>query len=190
MYRLSLVFGLAFAPLAAAEDKPTLGKIEKNDPALDSLLADGATIELLAEKKFEWSEGPVWDKANKRVLFSDIPRNMIWEWSQTGGLKEFLRPSGYTGPTPFAGGEPGWNGLTFNKAGRADPLPARRPPRRPWEEASSITLADKYEGKRFNSPNDLAFKSNGDLYFTDPPYGLPKNVNDPAKELDFRASTA
>ena len=109
MYRLSLVFGLAFAALAAAEDK-TLGKIEKNDPTLDGLLADGATIELLAEKKFEWSEGPVWDKANKRLLFSDIPRNMIWEWSQAGGLKEFLRPSGYTGPTPFTGREPGATG--------------------------------------------------------------------------------
>src|SRR5689334_9756867 len=105
MYRLSLAFGLVFAVAAAADDKPTLGKIEKTDPALDALLADGATIELLAEKKFEWSEGPVWDKTNKRLLFSDIPRNMIWEWSQDGGLKEFLKPSGYTGTAPFTGRE-------------------------------------------------------------------------------------
>jgi gluconolactonase len=185
MYRLSLVFGLAFAVAAAAEDK-TLGKIEKNDPALDALLADGATIELLAEKKFEWSEGPVWDKANKRLLFSDIPRNMIWEWSQAGGLKEFLKPSGYTGSTPFTGREPGCNGLAFNKAGEL--ILCQHGDRRvaKWVGGKFVTLVDKFEGKRLNSPNDLAIKSNGDIYFTDPPYGLPKNVDDPAKELQFQ----
>jgi gluconolactonase len=185
MYRLSLVFGLVFAVAATAEDK-TLGKIEKNDPALDALLADGATIELLAEKKFEWSEGPVWDKANKRLLFSDIPRNMIWEWSQAGGLKEFLKPSGYTGSTPFTGREPGCNGLAFNKAGEL--ILCQHGDRRvaKWVGGKFVTLVDKFEGKRLNSPNDLAIKSNGDIYFTDPPYGLPKNVDDPAKELQFQ----
>lgn len=186
MYRLSLAFGLLCAAVAAAEDKPTLGKIETLDPALTALLADGATIELLAEKKFEWAEGPVWDTPNKRVLFSDIPRNMIWEWSDAGGLKEFLKPSGYTGTTPFTGREPGCNGLAFNKAGEL--VLCQHGDRRvaKWVDGKFVTLADKFEGKRLNSPNDLAIKSNGDIYFTDPPYGLPKNVDDPAKELPFQ----
>jgi gluconolactonase len=185
MYRLSLVFGLAFAVATAAEDK-TLGTIEKLDPALDPLLADGAKIELLAEKKFEWSEGPVWDRANKRLLFSDIPRNMIWEWSQAGGLKEFLKPSGYTGSAPFTGKEPGCNGLAFNKAGEL--VLCQHGDRRvsKWVGGKFVTLVDKFEGKRLNSPNDLAIKSNGDIYFTDPPYGLPKLMDDPAKELKFQ----
>ena len=185
MYRLSLVFGLAFAVAAAAEDK-TLGTIEKLDPALDALLADGAKIELLAEKKFEWSEGPVWDKANKRLLFSDIPRNMIWEWSQAGGLKEFLKPSGYTGSDPFTGKEPGSNGLAFNKAGEL--ILCQHGDRRVAKlvDGKFVTLAERFERFRLNSPNDLAIKSNGDIYFTDPPYGLPKLMDDPRKELKFQ----
>ncbi len=103
---------------------------------------------------------------------------------------EFLKPSGYTGKDEFKGAEPGSNGLAFDKDGNLDPVPARRPPRRAARKDGKFeTLADKYMGKRLNSPNDLVFAKNGDLYFTDPPYGLPGNVNDPknpAKELDFQ----
>lgn len=185
---LPLVLGLATVSweVGMAKDVPVLGKIERRDPAFDALVAPDAVIELLADKKFEWSEGPIWDAAKRRLLFSDIPRNMIWEWSEAGGLKKFLQPSGYTGATPFTGREPGSNGLTFNKAGEL--LLCQHGDRRIAKLSGDkfVTLADKYEGKRLNSPNDLVIKSNGDVYFTDPPYGLPKGAEDPAKELDFQ----
>jgi gluconolactonase len=169
-----------------AKEVPVLGQIERHDAAFDELVAPEAVLELLVENRFEWSEGPVWDKAEKRLLFSDIPRNMIWEWSEAGGLKPFLQPSGYTGSAPFTGREPGSNGLAFNRAGElilcqhGDRRIAR------LDGGKFVTLADRYQGKRLNSPNDLVIKSNGDIYFTDPPYGLPKVAEDPAKELDFQ----
>jgi gluconolactonase len=169
-----------------AKDVPAPGQIERHDAAFDELVAPDAVLELLVENKFEWSEGPVWDKAHKRLLFSDIPRNMIWEWTEAGGLNPFLQPSGYTGSAPFTGREPGSNGLAFNQAGElilcqhGDRRIAR------LERGRFVTLADRYQGKRLNSPNDLVIKSNGDIYFTDPPYGLPKVAEDPAKELDFQ----
>jgi gluconolactonase len=172
------VFGLSQAA--------TLGRIERLDPAFDQLVDQGAVIELLAANKFVWAEGPVWDAAGKRVLFSDIPRNKIWEWSQTSGLKEFLEPSGYTGAATFTGREPGSNGLAFNKAGEL--VLCQHGDRRiaKWVGGKFVTLADRYAGKRLNSPNDLAIRSNGDVYFTDPPYGLPKQTEDPGRELDFQ----
>jgi gluconolactonase len=185
---LPLVFGLSTVGGGAvmANEVAGLGKIERLDPAFDELVAPGAVLELLADKKFEWSEGPVWDGAKRRLLFSDIPRNMIWEWSEAGGLKEFLKPSGYTGAAPFTGREPGSNGLTFDKAGEL--ILCQHGDRRIAKLSGGkfVTLADRYEGKRLNSPNDLVIKSNGDIYFTDPPYGLPKGAEDPAKELDFQ----
>lgn len=183
---LALGLSVGAGEAAMAKEVPVLGTIERLDPAFDQMVEPGAVIELLVEKKFEWSEGPVWDAANRRVLFSDIPRNMIWEWSEAGGLKKFLQPSGYTGTEPFTGREPGSNGLTFNKAGEL--VMCQHGDRRIARLSGSqfVTLADKYQGKRLNSPNDLVFKSNGDLYFTDPPYGLPKQADDPGKELDFQ----
>jgi gluconolactonase len=172
--------------VARSEQGATLGRIERLDPAFDQLVDRNATIELLAANKFEWAEGPVWDRAGKRVLFSDIPRNMIWEWSQTSGLKEFLKPSGYTAAAPFTGREPGSNGLAFNKAGEL--VMCQHGDRRiaKWVDGKFVTLADRYAGKRLNSPNDLAIRSNGEVYFTDPPYGLPQLTQDPGRELDFQ----
>jgi gluconolactonase len=172
--------------LLAPTNVPTLGKIERLDPALDQLIDQNAQIELLADKKFEWAEGPVWDFTARRLLFSDIPRNMIWEWSPAGGLKKYLQPAGYTGTQPFTGHEPGSNGLAFNQAGEL--VMCQHGDRRlaKWVDGKFVTLVDRYRGKRLNSPNDLAIKSNGDVYFTDPPYGLPKGADDPAKELDFQ----
>jgi gluconolactonase len=171
---------------AAAQKAKTLGTVQRLDKGLDAVLAEDAVVELLIDNKFEWAEGPVWDKAHNRVLFSDIPRNMIWQWSADGGLKEFLKPSGYTGTAPFTGREPGSNGLTFNKAGElllcqhGDRCVAK------LVDGKFVRLAEKYMGKRLNSPNDIIVKSNGDIYFTDPPYGLPLIEKDPAKELDFQ----
>lgn len=172
---------------ASSEEIATLGRIERLDPAFERLVDKNAVIEVLAANRFEWAEGPVWDRAGKRVLFSDIPRNMIWQWSQTSGLKEFLKPSGHTGVTTFTGREPGSNGLAFNKAGEL--VMCQHGDRRiaKWVDGKFVTLADRYAGKRLNSPNDLAIRSNGDPYFTDPPYGLPKHTEDPGRELDFQA---
>ncbi|WP_020469445.1 SMP-30/gluconolactonase/LRE family protein [Zavarzinella formosa] len=182
----AVVFGTL--PTTAKETgKPaTLGTIERIDPSFDDLVEKDRTIEVLVENKFDWSEGPVWDKAHERVLFSDIPKNMVWEYSKTGGLKEFIKPSGYTGKSPFTGKEPGSNGLAFNKAGEL--LLCMHGDRRvaKWKDGKFETLVDKFEGKRLNSPNDLAIKSDGSIYFTDPPYGLPLIHEDPAKELDFQ----
>jgi len=182
------VFGITilWGGMARSAEVATLGRIERLDPAFDRLVGEDATIELLAANKFDWAEGPVWDRAGKRVLFSDIPKNMIWEWSQAAGLKEFLKPSGYTGAATFTGREPGSNGLTFNKAGEL--VMCQHGDRRvaKWVDGKFVTLADRYAGKRLNSPNDLAIRSNGDVYFTDPPYGLPRHTEDPGRELDFQ----
>src|SRR5688572_27426486 len=182
------VFGLAILSSGVARSAvpATLGRIERLDPALDRLLEMDAFIELLVANKFDWAEGPVWDAAGRRVLFSDIPKNMIWEWSQASGLKEFLTPSGYTGTAKFTGREPGSNGLTFNALGEL--VMCQHGDRRiaKWVDGKFVTLADRYAGKRLNSPNDLAIRSNGDVYFTDPPYGLPRHTDDPGRELDFQ----
>jgi gluconolactonase len=160
-----------------------LGTIERLDPALDELLPKGAIVEKLAEG-FDWSEGPVWMPAGY-LLFSDVPLNTIFKWTPRDGVTVHLQPSGYTGSAP-RGGEPGSNGLTHDKQGRliACQHGDRRVAR--WENGRYVAVADRFEGKRFNSPNDAVVKSNGDIYFTDPPYGLVKNVDDPAKEIPFQ----
>jgi len=170
-----------------AEDKPVapVRSIERKDPKFDALIAPDAKVEELAGG-FKWSEGPVWDKKHAQVLFCDIPNNMIYKWSEKEGLKEFLKPSGYTGSEPFTGSEPGSNGLTYHKDGHL--VLCQHGDRRVSKlvDGKFVTLADKFEGKRLNSPNDLVYHTNGDLYFTDPPYGLPGQMKDTKKELDFQ----
>lgn len=172
--------------LRAARTYPALGTIERLDPRFDAIVPKGAVVERIAEG-FEWAEGPVWmPDEGGFLLFSDIPPNMVYRWREGHGLDVYLRPSGYTG-TRRRGGEPGSNGLLRDRDGNLVLLQhGDRRVARMNEDGSFTTLADRYMGKRFNSPNDGAFKSNGDLYFTDPPYGLEKNVDDPAKELDFQ----
>jgi len=164
---------------------PILGKITRLDPALDKILPADAKMEVLATG-FEWSEGPVWvNRDGGFLLFSDIPRNSVMKWSAAQGLSLFLKPSGYTGVSDY-GKEPGCNGILLDPQGRlvfcehGD----RRVSRMDWD-GGKRTLADNYQGQRLNSPNDGVYKSNGDLYFTDPPYGLPKRYDDPRRELDF-----
>jgi len=130
----------------------------------------------------------VWDKKANALLFTDIPNNRVVKWSAKDGVSDFLKPSGYTGKEPFTGYEPGANGLAFDKDGRLVLCQHgdRRVSRLAADGKSFEVLAEKYMGKRLNSPNDLVFAKNGDLYFTDPPYGLPKQMEDPGKELDFQ----
>lgn len=170
-------------PITIRAASGPLGSIERLDPALDALLPRDAVIEKLAHG-FDWSEGPVW-MPKGYLLFSDVPMNTIFKWTERAGVSVFIQPSGYTGATPRAG-EPGSNGLTHDQKGQliACQHGDRRVAR--WENGKWTTLADRFEGKRFNSPNDVVVKSNGDLYFTDPPYGLVKNMNDPAKEISFQ----
>lgn len=177
----------------------TLGSVQVLDPALRELLGPDPVMEVLASG-FDWSEGPVWVPDVRRVtdriprgwsgggflLFSDVPSNTVYRWSAADGVSVFRRPSGYTGAVP-RGGEPGSNGLTTDEEGRL--VLCQHGDRRVGRlerDGRHVTLAERFDGKRFNSPNDVVFRSNGDLYFTDPPYGLVQNVDDPAKEIPFQ----
>jgi len=179
---------LAWAAASEAEkppaDYPTLGSIERKDPRFDRLVPADARIERLADG-FAWAEGPVWVRKGKYLLFSDIPNNAVLAWQEGRGVRRFLHPSGYTGPGDY-GREPGSNGLLLDREGRlilcqhGDRRITRIEPDGRW-----TTRVSHYGGKRLNSPNDAVLKSNGDLYFTDPPYGLPQGWDDPRRELDF-----
>jgi gluconolactonase len=168
----------------------TTGTIERRDKRLDEIISPDAEIQVIADG-FEWAEGPLWLPEQNKLLFSDIPPNKIYEWSESGGLQVFLTPSGYTQDQP-RGGEVGSNGLILDKQGRlvlcqhGDRRMARLDAPLNQPKPTYVTLTDNYQGQRLNSPNDAVYKSNGDLYFTDPPYGLEKNIDDPAKELPFQ----
>jgi gluconolactonase len=166
--------------------QPPYGTLVKKDPRFDRLLPPGTVIEKLDDGHV-WSEGPVWNRKEGFLLWSDIPRNSIFKWTPGKGVTLFMMPSGYTGTAPFTGPEPGSNGLTYDHEGRLVLCEhGDRRVSRLEANGKKTTLADKYEGKRLNSPNDLCYRSNGDLYFTDPPYGLPKRWDDPGKELPFQ----
>jgi gluconolactonase len=166
-----------------------IGSIERIDPSFDSIVSKDAQPEIVADT-FVWAEGPVWIADQKMVLFSDIPPNKIYKWTEAGGKELYLTPSGYT-DTIKRGGEVGSNALlvhdgklvlcqhgdrrmAFMDATLQNPMP------------KYVSIADHFDGKRFNSPNDAVFRSNGDLFFTDPPYGLEKNMDDPHKEIKFQ----
>ena len=165
---------------------PTLGKVIRLDPAINDLIGQSAKIEMIGVG-FIWAEGPVWinDKDGGYLLFSDIPRNSIMKWQEGVGVSLFMKPSGYTGATPY-GNEPGSNGLLLDQKGRL--IACEHGDRRLsflTKNGGKRTLVDHYSGKRLNSPNDACIKSNGDIYFTDPPYGLPQRYEDQRRELDF-----
>ena len=180
---LAVVF--CAAALSADAQPRTVGQIERLDPALDALIPPGAQIEQLAEG-FSWTEGPVWRKSGGYLLFSDIPRNTIYKWQQGAGLSIYMRPAGYAGATP-AGWELGSNGLIFdaNDALLMADHGNRQIARVVDSNFTKITLADRYQGKRLNSPNDLVLASSGDIYFTDPSYGLQGNNQSPSREQAF-----
>jgi gluconolactonase len=186
-----LCLAILLAPFTVRADEggpadllPTLGSIERLDPRFDKLVPKDAEIEVLASG-FEWAEGPVWVKTDGAVLFSDIPRNRVNRWKQGEGLSTYLEPAGFTGPGAY-GNERGSNGLSLDRQGNliscehGDRRVSRLTP-----GGGKRTVADNYQGKRFNSPNDVAVHSSGAIYFTDPPYGLPKGFDDERRELDF-----
>lgn len=183
---LALAVAAALQPTAVADEKKTIGSIDRKDPKFDEIIPKDAQIELLAAG-YKWTEGCVWSKKGGFLLYSDIPNNRVVKWSAKDGTADFLKPAGYTGAEKFTGEEPGSNGLAFDKDGtlwlcqHGDRRIAKL-----GADGKFVTVVDKYMGKRLNSPNDLVFAKNGDLYFTDPPYGLPGQMKDPKKELDFQ----
>jgi len=174
--------------LAATISTSVAQEIQRLDPALDQFVPANAKLEQVATKFNKWTEGPVWTHAGT-LLFAEIPSNRIRVWAP--GSKDaqvFMEPSGYVGSKPYGGPEPGSNGMTLDPKGRVSVAGHAR--RNVWrletlDPKGTITvLADSYEGKKLNSPNDLIYRSDGSLYFTDPPYGLPtQQDNDPQKEL-------
>ncbi|MFQ5928224.1 MAG: SMP-30/gluconolactonase/LRE family protein [Acidobacteriota bacterium] len=159
------------------------GTILRIDPALDDIVSADAKIEKLAGG-FGFTEGPVWIHEGY-LLFSDIPNNAIHKWTPEGTVSVFRKPSGYDG-TEDLGSSVGSNGLTLDKEGRLSICEhGNRRATRLEKDGTITVLADQYQGKRLNSPNDAVYKSDASLYFTDPPYGLAKQDEDPKKELDF-----
>ncbi|MBI1791618.1 MAG: SMP-30/gluconolactonase/LRE family protein [Acidobacteria bacterium] len=169
-----------------ARTPESAGRIVRLDPALDAIVPAGARIEKLASG-FQFTEGPVWVRDGNYLLFSDPNANTIYRWSpEDGQVSVFRAKSGYTGLDIGEYGQPGSNGLTLDSQGRLtiNEHGNRRVTR--LEKNGALTvLADRYQGKRLNSPNDLVYKSDGALYLTDPPFGLPKFHDDPRKELPF-----
>jgi len=179
-----LLMGVSCKTIEQAE---SFGSIERLDATLDAIVAPDAEIEILAEG-YEWSEGPVWVASENMLLFSDVPTNIVYRWKEGEGTAVFLKPSGYTGSAPTTSREPGSNGLALTPDGHLvicqhgdrrlamldAPFDAPRP--------AFKTIVDNWQGKRFNSPNDVAVRSNGDYFFTDPPYGL---ASDSAREIEF-----
>jgi gluconolactonase len=162
-------------------------EIERLDPAVDRLVPANAKVEKVAGGFDKWTEGPAWTR-NGTLLFAEIPANNIVQWTPGKGASVFMHPSGYTGAEPYGGTEPGSNGMTLDADGRVSVAGHAR--RNVWRlesvdpKAQITVLADSYQGKKLSSPNDLVYKSDGSLYFTDPPYGLPtQGDNDPLKEL-------
>jgi gluconolactonase len=173
-----------------AEIKKEPPFIERVDPGLDQIIGPGTEVEILAEG-FDWSEGPLWLESQNKLIFSDIPPNTIYSWSEAEGKRVYVKPSGYTGEAE-RGGEVGSNGLLLSPDGKLvlcqhgdrrvaemnAPLDSPKP--------NYITIVDNFQDKKLNSPNDATYSKSGELYFTDPPYGLEGNVDDPLKELAFQ----
>ena len=154
-----------------------LGDIQKFSPEVSDIVPANAKIErAITNPGFKWAEGPVWIHSGY-LLFAEIPSNSILKWVPGHGLSTFMQPSGYRGSTTFTGPEPGSNGMTLDGRGRL--TVAGHAQRNVWRlesldpKAQVTILADMYEGRRLNSPNDLVYSRDGSLYFTDPPYGLP-----------------
>jgi len=171
-------------PVVLSRSYPGHGSIERLDPALDALIAPDARMERLAEG-FNWSEGPTWLRRQRMLVFSDVPENVIYGWSESAGITTFLKPSGYTG-TAIDFREQGSNGLTTDRAGNL--VICQHGDRRisRLEGNGRFTpLARYFNHRRFNSPNDLVHDRKGNLYFTDPPYGLHGLNQSPLKELLF-----
>ena len=193
MKRLAAVFVLLFVVLQLVGQG---GDVVRLDPKLNEIVPAGAKVEKLAGN-LSFAEGPVWVRQGGYLLFSDIPANVINKWTPDGKISVAIKPSGFTGADPSEAGSEinngkdvvrliGSNGVTLDRQGRVVfAAHGDRAVVRIEKDGKRTVLADRYEGKRLNSPNDLVYKADGALYFTDPPFGLPKRDDDPKKELPF-----
>src|SRR5258708_8007306 len=175
---------------AAAPAKDSSRYIRIMDNEALGLIDSAADIEIIS-RGYKWSEGPVYISDSDYLLFSDVPANKIYKWKEGSGTSLYLEPSGYAGTVPRSK-EPGSNGLVIDKNGKLvlcqqgnrqigrmkTPLSDPKP--------EFETISSSYNGKKFNSPNDAVYATNGNLYFTDPPYGLEKGLTDSTKELPFQ----
>jgi gluconolactonase len=191
-YILIVTVWLLVINCSTMKERKTTGSIERLDASFNNIVSENAIVEILAEG-YDWSEGPVWIESKKMLLFSDVPKNIVYKWTEEKGAEVYLTPSGYTGSEPSQREEPGSNGLALDHEGylvlcqHGDRRIAKMDAFLDNPAPAFITLVDNYEGKLLNSPNDLAFRSNGDFFFTDPPYGLPtKSEDDPIKEIPFQ----
>ena len=197
MFRLLILLPVLFFACKAEQSSdvttavanyPTVGSIEKFDDRLDDILSTTARIEQLAGG-FTWSEGPVW--WNDGLLFSDVPENKIYRWTETDSISVWLEPSGYTGDSTYSN-EPGSNGLILDQNDRlilcqhGDRRVARLMGSYANPEPDFGTVAAVWDHKKFNSPNDVCQSASGDFYFTDPPYGLPQQAADTTREISFQ----
>jgi len=177
-------------PIELKTKFPVTGSVERENPAINDLIKSDAKIEVLTDSVFTWSEGPVWVSAINSVLFSDVPENKMYKWNEKDGLSLYLEPSGTDGQDVNPN-ESGSNGLTLDLDGKL--VLAQHGNRRVSRMEASFDdpkpifkdLASSYDGKKFSSPNDVIFDSKGNMYFTDPPYGLKGQDDSPQKEIKF-----
>jgi len=177
---------LLFIPLIFFGQNDFIGSVERFSSEIDEFFSKDSKIEIIANG-FSWSEGPVWSKKLNAVLFSDVPNNVIYKWDEKNGLEIFLDNIGYSGVVPNLK-KAGTNGLTIDNEGNL--IICMHGDRRivklkDWNNNEFVPLATSFNNKLLNSPNDLVYNSNKDLFFTDPPYGLKGGDNDKLKELDY-----
>jgi gluconolactonase len=177
--------------VAAEPIKDSSRHIRILDEEALNLIDSAAVVEVIAEG-YIWTEGPVYVPDGDYLIFSDVPANRIYKWKEGKGASVYLEPSGYTGTVPPRGKEPGSNGLILDKNGKL--VLCQQGNRQIGRMKSSLNdpkpqfeaIASNYKGKKFNSPNDAVYAANGNLYFTDPPYGLEKGLKDSTKEIPFQ----
>jgi gluconolactonase len=176
------------APPAAPAIDPAkvLGEVTAISPDLAAIVPAGAVSEKLAEG-FTWAEGPLWIKDGGYLLFTDVPGNCLYKWTQAEGATEFLKPSGFAGADSSHLREGGANGLTREASGAVLMCDSgnRNVSRLDLATKQKTIVVEKYQGKRFNSPNDVVVHSSGAIYFTDPPYGLAGTTDSPLREIAF-----
>lgn len=190
MNKLIIIFILLATACTTTPSMKTTGTIERYDSLISTIISSNAKAEIIAEG-FEWSEGPLWIAEHSMLIFSDVPTNTIYKWTAEKGKEVYLSPSGYTGTVP-RGGEMGSNGLTLDSENHlvlcqhGDRRMARMEASLNNPKPVYTTLAGMYNGKKFSSPNDAVYNNAGELFFTDPPYGLIKQSDDDsAKEIPF-----
>lgn len=183
--RRTVLAGLACLPVTAIASPAPAGFVERLSPRFDALVPPSAKVERVATG-FRWAEGPVWVTQGDYLLFSDPPANIVYRWHAKDGVRPFLSPAGFQGKIPPTVREAGLNGMAIGLSGR---LLAADSGTRAIVEIDLATrkrriLADRFDRKRFNSPNDLCVAPSGIIYFTDPTYGLADGDTSPLRELD------